>query len=85
MPDVDFSTEMVVLAASGDKASSGYDIVFTAASEAEGIVTVDALATSPDANCVVLAVVTQPADLARMPRHDGPVVFRLTSAVHVCR
>jgi hypothetical protein len=83
IPDVDFSTEMVVVAAAGSQPTSGYDIVFTGASEAGGTVTVNALTTSPS-RCVVLDVVTQPVDLARMPKLDEPVVFRITSGVHSC-
>ncbi len=83
LPDIDFSTEMVVLAAAGTEPSSGYDILFTGASKGDGVVTIDTLTLTPS-GCAVALALTQPADLARLPRHDGSVVFRLTSAVHVC-
>jgi hypothetical protein len=85
LPVIDFSTEMVVVAALGGKPSSGYDIVLTGASEADGMITVDVVTNSPGPNCVTLTVVTAPLDLARMPRRDATVLFHLTPVVTSCQ
>jgi hypothetical protein len=83
-PDIDFSTEMVLVAALGTRSSSGFDIVFTGASEANGLVTVEVESRSPGAKCVTLPVITAPLDLARVPRRNGSVVFHTTPTVIDC-
>ena len=84
LPDVDFSREMVLLAAAGNQPSSGYDVIFDSAMEAEGVVTVDVTARRPG-NCGVLTVITSPVDLARLPKRDGRVVFRTSPVTMNCR
>jgi hypothetical protein len=84
LPDVDFSREMVVVAALGSRPSSGYDVVFTSASEADGVVTMELETRSPGPGCVTLTVITAPVDLARVPKRDGSVVFHPTPAVTRC-
>ena len=85
LPEVDFSREMVVVAALGSQPSSGYDIVFTGAFEADGVVTMELETRSPGPGCGTLTVITAPVDLARVPRRDGSVVFRPTPTVTTCR
>jgi hypothetical protein len=80
LPAVDFAREMVVIAATG-----GDGIVLADASEADGIVIVSGIQWRPGSNCVVLAVITAPVDLARMPRRDGPVYVAIASEVRDCR
>lgn len=84
LPDVDFSKDLVVVASLGSRPSSGFDIVLTSASEANGVVTVEVQARSPGPNCVVAAVVTSPADAARLTRRSGAVVFHTTPVVVDC-
>jgi hypothetical protein len=84
LPDVDFSREMVVVAALGSQPSSGFEVVFTSASEADGVVTMELETRTPGTRCVTLTVITAPVDLARVPRRDGQVVFRPTPTVVNC-
>src|SRR5262245_64975265 len=84
VPEVDFSREMVVVAALGRRPSSGYEIVFTGASEADGVVTMELETKAPGPRCVTLSVITAPVDLARVPKRDGRVVFRPTPTVVNC-
>ena len=84
LPDVDFTSEMVVVAALGTRPSSGYDVVFTSASEAGEIVTVEVESRAPGAGCVTLTVITSPVDLARIPRRNGAITFRTTPKVTTC-
>ena len=78
MPEVDFSKEMVIVAAMGVKPSSGYGIIIDGACEIDGHVEV--FVSSVDGRCggLQLAVLTAPADAVRIPRTDLPVVFRET-------
>jgi hypothetical protein len=84
LPDIDFSAEMVGVAALGGQPNSGYDLVLTNASESGGTVTVEATTRSPAPQCVILPVVTSPVDLARLPRREGPVLFRLIPSTSSC-
>jgi protease stability complex PrcB-like protein len=84
LPEIDFSTEMVVLTALGNQPSSGYDVIIDRATEADGVVTVDVTARRPG-NCAALTVITTPVDLARLSRRDGPVVFRMSPVTTTCR
>jgi hypothetical protein len=84
MPEIDFSSEMVILVASGSHTSSGYDVLLTSASKTDDLVTVHALERSPAPNCGSLTVITSPVDLARMSRQDGRVVFEITPGVNTC-
>jgi hypothetical protein len=84
LPQIDFSQEMIVVAALGPRPSSGYDVVFTQASEVNGVITVDAEARSPGATCATLTVITSPLDLARLPARSGTVLFHITSSTVLC-
>lgn len=84
LPDVDFSREMVVVSALGSRPSSGYEVVFTGASEADGVVTMELETKAPGPRCVTLTVITAPVDLARVPRRTGQVLFRPTPTVVNC-
>ena len=77
MPEVDFSKEMVIVAAMGEKPSSGYQIIIDGACEVDG--RVEVFISSIDGGCgAQLGVVTSPADAVRIPQTDLPVVFRET-------
>ncbi len=84
MPAVDFANEMVVLAALGPKPSSGFEVLFTGASEAGDVVTVELDSRTPGPSCVTLTVITSPVDIARIPRRNGAVTFKTTSSVVNC-
>jgi protease stability complex PrcB-like protein len=84
IPEVDFASEMVLVAALGSRPSSGYEIVFTGASEAGDVVTIEVESRSPGPRCVTLTVVTSPIDLARIPRRNGAIVFRTAQSVVNC-
>jgi hypothetical protein len=83
-PEIDFSSDMVILVASGSHNSSGYDVMLTSALKADDLVTVRALERSPAPNCGSLTVITSPVDVARMSRQDGRVVFEITPGVNTC-
>lgn len=84
LPEVDFTKEMALVAAIGSRPSSGFEVVFTGATEAGDVVTIDVESRSPGPGCVTLTVVTTPVDLARIPRRNGAIVFRSTPKVVNC-
>jgi hypothetical protein len=76
MPAVDFSKEMLIISAQGQRPSSGHWTIIDGACEADGQVQIF-ISNVEDASCGgVFAVVTYPADAVRMPRTDLPIVFR---------
>jgi hypothetical protein len=85
LPSINFSREMVILAAMGTQGSSGPDILITGASQADAGGAVIAIRlTSVGVGCASLTILTQPVDLARMPRRDGEVTFVEHSEVIHC-
>ena len=84
LPPIDFSTEMIVVAALGAKPTSGYAVELTSAYVSNGTVTVEAASVSPGPLCVTLQVITNPVDIARLPRRDGAVQFHFTPRVASC-
>lgn len=77
-PEIDFSKSMVVVAAMGERPSSGYAVVIDGACEVDGQIEVF-VSNIDDVSCAgVLPVVTYPADAVLLPRTDLPVVFRET-------
>jgi hypothetical protein len=78
LPEIDFSKDMIVVAAMGARPSSGYWTIIDGACEVNGQVEVF-VSNVEDASCVSqLGIVTYPADAVRLPQTDLPVVFRET-------
>jgi hypothetical protein len=75
-PVVDFSREMIVLVALGSRNSGGFGILIEDAAES-GLngVSISVLSIAPGAQCIVTGALTQPVDIARLPRRDGTVRF----------
>lgn len=79
LPEIDFSKEMIIVAAMGERPSPGYSIIIDGACEADGHVEVFVTSVEGGISCgPTLGVVTAPADAVRIPRTDLPVVFRET-------
>lgn len=85
LPAVDFASEMIVVAALGTRPTGGYSIFVDSASEGPEGVAVRVRAVSPGSGCAVTLAVTQPVDVARVPRRDGAVVFSQRNEVQDCR
>lgn len=84
LPAVDFTKDMVLVAAAGTRPSGGYSISITDVAESSGSVMVNVTITSPGSNCVVTAVVTSPVYIATVARQDGTVGFVVTRKTHNC-
>ena len=77
-PEIDFSKEMIVVAAMGARPTSGYWAFIDGACEVDGRVEVF-VSNVEDASCLAtMQVQTYPADAVRLPQTDLPVVFRET-------
>lgn len=86
VPAIDFSQEMLVLAALGTRSSGGFGILLDGASEnGNGSINVAVRSISPGPRCVVTAALTQPVDIARLSRRDGSVRFLERSEVFDCK
>lgn len=85
LPTVDFSREMIVVVALGSRASGGFGILIDEAAEF-GVngVTLAILSISPGPQCGVTGALTQPVDIARLPRRDGAVRFTERAEVLGC-
>jgi hypothetical protein len=85
VPAIDFSQEMLVVVALGSRSSGGYSILVDGANEArnDGLF-VTVRSTSPGRSCGTTAALTQPVDIARVPRREGDVSFIERSEVHEC-
>jgi len=78
MPEIDFSKEMLIVSANGQRPSSGFWTIIDGACEVDGQVEIF-ISNVEDPKCGgVFAVITYPADAVRIPRTDLPVVFRET-------
>jgi len=84
LPEVDFGQEMVLAAALGNRSGGGYDVVIAQAAEDAAGLHVEVAQTSPGAGCATTQALTQPVDLARVQRHEGPVEFVETQRVVHC-
>jgi hypothetical protein len=76
LPEIDFSNEVVVVAALGENGSGGYNVLFGSATENEsGGIDVIVRAISPGNRCAMPAVLTQPVDIAKVPQGYSSVRF----------
>jgi hypothetical protein len=83
--EIDFSREMVVVAALGTRGSSGYGIVVDRASEQDRQLELHVVSRSPGRNCPALAVMTAPVDIVRLPRIEASAVFQENDVVDECK
>lgn len=77
-PEIDFAKEVVIVAAMGERPTSGYWVFIDGACEVDGQVEVF-VSNVEDVKCMgVFPSLTYPADAVRIPRTDLPIVFRET-------
>jgi hypothetical protein len=66
-PDVDFTHNVVVAVAAGQRPSGGYEIAVDRIRQAVGELTVDVVETAPGPNCMSTTSLTQPVDVVVVP------------------
>lgn len=83
-PAVDFSQNMVVVAALGTLASGGYDVVVDSVAATQSEYLVFVRTAEPGENCAVTGGLTQPVDVVRVNRSSLPVRFIEQTVVNRC-
>ncbi len=84
LPSIDFEREMVIVAAMGSRPTGGFSILIESASESGQQVNVVVRSVSPARNCGVTQAFSQPVDVARVARYDGPVTFTERTDLLTC-
>lgn len=74
-PAVDFGSEMVIVAAMGQRGSGGHSIAIDEVRADDGGLAVVVRETAPGRGCFVTQALTAPVTAVRVPAHDGPVRF----------
>ncbi|HKW01413.1 MAG TPA: erythromycin esterase family protein [Vicinamibacterales bacterium] len=85
LPAVDFTKDMLVVAAMGMKGHGGYKVAITGAAENAGKVTVEVTETSPGARCMNAMMMSSPVVIAKLPRRAGDVAFTVVRKVVDCQ
>jgi hypothetical protein len=76
-PTVDWSKEMVVFIALGERPTGGYGVVIDHVAVEKGHLIVDAIERKPAPDAVLPQVITRPYVIAATPRVDGEVELRM--------
>jgi protease stability complex PrcB-like protein len=69
-PAVDFSRDIVLAVAAGQRPSGGYEIAISRVRQADGALTIEVTETDPGPNCMTAASLTQPVDVVVIPAQD---------------
>ena len=85
LPTIDFATRMVVVAALGQRNSGGYTIRVDSAMATNTGLTVWISTIDPGSACLTTAALTQPVDVASLPRIQGAVRFVDVHSVAHCQ
>lgn len=84
LPDVDFSTHMIVAATMGQQSSGGFSIEVADVYEADGTLYPIIVEVSPGPTCVVPDVISAPAVAVRVERAGTEVSFVEETEVSSC-
>jgi hypothetical protein len=66
-PDVDFTQNVVVAVAAGQRPTGGYEIAVERASTTDGELAVEVVEITPGPNCMTATALTQPVDVVVIP------------------
>jgi PrcB C-terminal len=66
-PEVDFTHNVVVLAALGERPTGGYEIAVSRVAQADGQLSIEVVETTPGPNCITAGPETQPVDMVIVP------------------
>ena len=85
LPEIDFSRELVVVVALGTRPTGGYGIIVDRAYQRDNRLEIIVRKQTPGKTCGTTQAITQPVDIARVPKTERLVVFRETEVVHECQ
>ena len=74
-PGVNFTAEMVVGLFTGEKTTGGYEVEITGAELKTSMLYIYYVEKSPTSGGMAIQALIQPFHLAKLPRHDTPVIF----------
>jgi len=66
-PDVDFSRDVVVAVAAGQRSTGGYEIAVDRVTQVDGELQVEVVERTPGPNCLTTTSLTQPVDVVVVP------------------
>lgn len=84
-PDVNFETDMVLVATMGPRDTGGYSIAFERIEHGDGVLVAHVVETSPGPDCVVSQSLTAPATAILVHQPGVDVDFVERKAVNDCR
>lgn len=84
LPAVNFSKDMLIVAALGRRGTGGYGIIVDKAYRVGKKVKVEVLSISPGKGCMLPQALTEPVDIVRIPRTNLPVTFIEIERIHDC-
>jgi hypothetical protein len=67
-PEVDFTRDLVVAVAAGQRSSGGHEIAVGQISQDNGALTIGVVETTPGPNCMTTSSLTQPVDVVVIPK-----------------
>jgi hypothetical protein len=70
-PDVDFSRDVVVAVAAGQRSTGGYEIAVDRVTLVDGQLQVEVVERTPGPNCMTTASLTQPVDVVVVPASEA--------------
>jgi hypothetical protein len=66
-PQVDFSRDLVIAVASGERSTGGHDIAVQRVTRSDGELRIEVVETAPGPDCMTTAALTQPVDVVLVP------------------
>jgi len=75
LPPVDFTVDMVLVAALGRRNTGGYEASISVSTSEEADLRAEVVESEPGVGCVTTAVITRPSVAVRLVRSDGEVRF----------
>ena len=70
-PNVDFTQDVVVAVAAGQRPTGGFEIAVDRITQADGELSVEVVERTPGPNCMTTASLTQPVDVVVVPAADA--------------
>jgi hypothetical protein len=84
LPDIDFSSRMVVFASMGERTSGGYTISVLDAAQEDEALYVEVEEATPGVECITTDVISTPAVAVSVPRTTSMVLFVEREIAYPC-
>lgn len=83
-PEVDFQTEMIIVALDNQETSGGYSVNINSLKEADGRIIINITKISPGKRCITPCVITRPYHIIKTAKSDRDFTVSLTRKITVC-